>query len=126
MAQCGGLDKTSTTFTTQAKPIPPIPVKAIHVNQTINGIDREVPFQIEDWASDYRIPLGLTGNASIFNNRNMLVFLVNPNVSKVTIWWNGSDTATQTPLAYAKQTLHTSLRRPVIIQIVGCLANGNA
>jgi hypothetical protein len=88
---------------TQAKPIPPIPVKAIHVNQTINGANREVPFQIEDWASDYRIPLGLTNNASVFNNRNMLVFLVNRNVSKVTIWWNGSDTATQTSLAYANR-----------------------
>jgi uncharacterized protein (UPF0333 family) len=97
-------------LTTQAKPIPPIPVKAIHVNQTINGINQEVPFQIEDWASDYKIPLGLTNNASIFGNRHMLVFLVNPNVSlvnsnvsKVTIWWNGSDTATQTPLAYTNK-----------------------
>jgi hypothetical protein len=87
-------------LTTQSKPIPPIPVKAIRVNQTINDVDREVPFQIEDWASDYRIPLGLANNASVFNNRNMLVFLVNPNVSKVTIWWNGSDRAKQTPLAY--------------------------
>jgi len=86
-------------LTTQVKPIPPIPVKAIHVNQTINGINREVPFQIEDWASDYRIPLGLTSNASVFNSRTMLVFLVNPNVSKVTIWWNGSDTAIQTSYA---------------------------
>jgi len=90
-------------LTTQAKPIPPIPVKAIHINQTINGITREVPFQIEDWASDYRIPLGLTSNASVFNSRTMLVFLVNPNVSKVTIWWNGSDTAIQTPYAYANR-----------------------
>ena len=90
-------------LTTQAKPIPPIPVKAIHVNQTINGINREVPFQIEDWASNYKIPLGLTNNASVFGNRHMLVFLVNPNVSKVKIWWNGSDTATQTPLAYTNK-----------------------
>ena len=87
-------------LTTQAKPIPPIPVKAIHINQTISGINRGTAFQIEDWASNYRIPLGLTNNASVFNSRTMLVFLVNPNVSKVTIWWNGSDTATQTPNAY--------------------------
>jgi hypothetical protein len=87
-------------LTTQAKPIPPIPVKAIHINQTINGINQEVPFQIEDWASDYKIPLGLTSNASVLGNRHMIVFLINPNVTKVTIWWNGSDTATQTPLAY--------------------------
>jgi len=88
---------------TKAKPIPPIPVKALHVNQTINGINHEVPFQIEDWASNYKIPLGLTSNASVFGNRHMLVFLVNPNVSKVTIWWNGSDTATQTSLAYTNK-----------------------
>jgi len=87
-------------LTTQAKPIPPIPVKSIHINQTMNGVNREVPFQVEDWASDYRIPLGLTNNASVFSGRTMLVFLANPNVSKVTIWWNGSDTATQTPYAY--------------------------
>ena len=90
-------------LTTQAKPIPPIPVKSIHINQTINGMNREVPFQIEDWASNYRIPLGLTNNASVFSSRTMLVFLVNPNVSKVTIWWNGSDTATQTPYAYTNR-----------------------
>ena len=90
-------------LTTQAKPIPPIPVKAIHVNQTVNGLNREVPFQIEDWASDYKIPLGLTSNASVFSSRTMLVFLVNPSVSKVTIWWNGSDTTTQTPYAYVNR-----------------------
>ncbi|MEM3700790.1 MAG: hypothetical protein QXL57_08025 [Candidatus Bathyarchaeia archaeon] len=90
-------------LTTQAKPIPPIPVKAIHINQTINGINQKVPFQIEDWASNYKIPLGLTSNASVFSNRQMIVFLVNPKVTKVTIWWNGSDTATQTLYAYANR-----------------------
>ena len=85
---------------TQAKPIPPIPVKAIHVNQTVNSLNREVPFQIEDWASNYKIPLGLTSNASVFSSTTMLVFLANSKVSIVTIWWNGSDTATQTPNAY--------------------------
>jgi hypothetical protein len=99
-------------LTTQAKPIPPIPVKAIHVNQTTNGVNGEVPFQIEDWTSDYRIPLGLTSNSSVFNSRTMLVFLVNKNVSKVTIWWNGSDTAVQTPNAYVNKyfTVNTSQR----------------
>jgi hypothetical protein len=87
-------------LTTQEKPVPPIPVKAIHVNQTINGVNQEVPFQVEDWASEYRIPLGLTNNATVFSSRQMIVFLVNVNVSKVTVWWNGSDTATQTPKAY--------------------------
>jgi len=85
---------------TQAKPIPPVPVRSIHVNQTINGVNKEASFQIEDWTSDYKIPLGLTNNASVFGSKNMLVFLINPKVSKVVIWWNGSDTATQTPNAY--------------------------
>jgi hypothetical protein len=90
----------SLNLTTHEKPVPPVPVKAIHVNQTISGVNQEVPFQVEDWASEYRIPLGLTNNATVFSNRQMIVFLVNVNVSKVTVWWNGSDTATQTPKAY--------------------------
>ena len=83
-----------------AKPIPPVPVKAIHVTQTRNGVDQEVPFQIEDWASEYRNPLGMASATSLFSNRNMIVFLANSKVSKVTIWWNGSDDALQTSLAY--------------------------
>jgi hypothetical protein len=90
-------------LTTQVKPIPPIPVKAIHVNQTVAALNREVPFQIEDWASDYKIPLGLTGNASVFSSTTMLVFLLNSKVSKVTIWWDGSDTAIQTSYAYVNK-----------------------
>lgn len=90
-------------LTTQAKPIPPVPVKAIHVNQTISGVSCEVPFQIEDWASDYRIPLGLTSNASVFSSRTMLVFLATPSVSKVTVWWEGSDTTNQTSYAYTNR-----------------------
>ena len=88
-------------LTTGAKPIPPIPVKAIHLNQTfLNGTNREVPFQVEDWSSDYSVPLGLTSNVTIFSNRQMIVFLLNSEVVKVAMWWNGSDLATQTPLAY--------------------------
>jgi hypothetical protein len=90
-------------LTTQEIPLPPVPVKAIHVNQTINGINQEVPFQVEDWASGYTIPLGLTNNATVFSNKQMVVFLVNTQVSKFTIWWNGSDTATQTPLAFTNR-----------------------
>ncbi len=90
-------------LTTQAKPIPPISVKAIHVNQTINGVNQEVPFQVEDWASEYRIPLGLTNNASLFSSRTLLVFLANSKVSKVTIWWDGSDNTTQTAYAYTNR-----------------------
>jgi uncharacterized protein (UPF0333 family) len=102
-------------LTTQAKPIPPIAVKALHVNQTTtNGTSSEVPFQVEDWTSEYRIPLGLTNNASVFSSRTMLVFLINSNISKVLIWWNGSDAAVQTPLAYTNKyftvdTVHRTL-----------------
>ena len=87
-------------LTTQTLPIPPIPVKAIHLNQTINGVNQEVPFQIEDWASSYQIPLGLTSNSTVFGNRQMIVFLLNNKVSDFTVWWNGSDVAIQTPLAF--------------------------
>jgi hypothetical protein len=83
-----------------ARPIPPIPVKAIHVTQTINNVDQEVRFQIEDWASEYRNPLGMASATSLFSNRNMIVFLANSKTSKVTIWWNGTDDALQTSLAY--------------------------
>ena len=88
-------------ITTQAIPIPPIPVKALHVNETINGKNEQVPFQIEDWASSYTVPLGLTNNATVFGNRQMVVFLVNTHVSSFTLWWNGSSQAVQTSLAYA-------------------------
>lgn len=108
------LNLTQTT-----KPIPPIPVKDIRVNQTVNGVNREVPFQIEDWASDYRVPLGLTSNASVFSNRNMIVCLVNSQVSKVTIWWDGHDTANQTSYSIVNRynlTVNTSTKT---------LSNGN-
>ena len=87
-------------LTPQARPIPPISIKAFRVNATISGVNQEVPFQVEDWASNYRVPLGLAGNNSIFNNNNMIVFLVNDHVSEVTLWWDGNDTAIQTPYAW--------------------------
>jgi len=90
-------------LTTETLPIPPIPVKAIHVNETINGVNQEVPFQIEDWASNYQIPLGLTSNATVFSNRQMIVFLLNSKVTDFTIWWDGSDAATQTSLAFTNR-----------------------
>jgi len=98
--------------TATVRPIPPIPVQSFHVNQTLNGTDREVPFQIEDWASNYRVPLGLSSNASVFSSRNMLVYLATPQVSRVTVWWNGSDNALQTPLAYTNRyfTVNTTQR----------------
>jgi hypothetical protein len=93
----------SLQLTTQAKPIPPIPVKTIHVNQTISGFNREVPFQIEDWNNNYLVPAGLTSNASVFGNRQMVVFLANQNTSKATLWWEGMDTAKQTAYAFTNR-----------------------
>ena len=90
-------------LTTTDKPIPPIPVKAFHVNQTINGINREVPFQIEDWGSNYQAPAGLTSNASVFGSRQMFVFLVNHNVENVILWWDGRDIANQTSYAFTNR-----------------------
>ena len=90
-------------ITTQTLPIPPVPVKAIHVNQTINGVNQEVPFQIEDWASNYKIPLGLTSSTTLFSNRQIIVFLLDSKVSDFTVWWNGSDVATQTPLEFTNR-----------------------
>lgn len=87
-------------LSTQEMPIPPMSAKAFHLNQTIDGVDQEVPFQIEDWASEYRVPLGLTNNMTVFSNRQMLVFLLSRNVTKFTLWWNGSDLAVSTPLSY--------------------------
>ncbi len=86
--------------TNNERPIPPVSVKAFRVNATIGGVNQEVPFQVEDWASDYMVPLGLSGNDSILSNTNMLVFLVNDDVSAVTLWWDGNDTAIQTPYAW--------------------------
>ena len=90
-------------LTTQTLPIPPVPVKAIHVNQTINGVNQEVPFQIEDWASNYQIPLGLTSNSTVFGNRQMIVLLLDSKVTDFTVWWNGSDVTTQTPMAFTNR-----------------------
>ncbi len=90
-------------LTSQALPIPPISAKAIHVNQTVNGVEQEVPFQIEDWGSGYTIPLGLTNNATVFGNRQMIVFLASNRVTEYKVWWNGSDEAAQTPLAYTNR-----------------------
>ena len=88
---------------TETKAIPPVSVKALHLNQTINGASQEVPFQVEDWSSEYRIPQGLTSNSTIFGNSQMIVFLLDNSVTDFKLWWNGSDEAIQTPLAYTSQ-----------------------
>jgi hypothetical protein len=81
-------------------PIPPIAIKSLRMNATINGVNMEIPFQVEDWASNYMVPLGLSSNTSIFNNNKMLVFLVNNDISNVTLWWNGADIINQTSYAF--------------------------
>jgi hypothetical protein len=93
----------SLELTTPNKPVPPVPVRAIHVNQTINGANVEVPFQVEDWGSQYQVPLGMTNNASVFGSKNMIVFLATANTSKVTIWWDGNDNANQTSYAFVNR-----------------------
>jgi len=98
--QNGSLRWLGQNLLTNGKPILPIPVKALRLNQTVDGVNYEVPFQVEDWGSNYRMPLGLTSNASVFNSRNMLAFLVNHKVQKVTFWWDGRDIADQTSYAW--------------------------
>lgn len=88
------------TITSRARPIPPVAIKAFRVNATIGGYSQEVPFQVETWASDYNVPLGLAGSNSIFRNDNMIVFMINNNIQEITLWWDGNDTAIQTPYAY--------------------------
>jgi len=90
-------------LTSQAKPIPPVSVKAMHVNQTVNGASSEVPFQIEDWNSNYQVPAGLTNNNTVLSNRQMIVFLATSNVSKITLWWDGHDNTTQTSYAFTNR-----------------------
>jgi hypothetical protein len=123
LLQNGTMRWFGQSLTTQAAPIPPVAVKSIHVNETINNVNQEVPFQVEDWESEYRVPLGLTTNTSLFGSNNMIVFLVdnnaNYNVSKATIWWDGSDTAVQTPYA-----VYNPATSPFKNSVLGKLTNG--
>ena len=100
LLQNGTLRWLGQNITTQVPPIPPVPVKALHVNTTISGVTQEVPFQVEDWASVYNVPLGIAGNNSLLNNGNMVVFLVENEVEEVTLWWDGRDTASQSSYAW--------------------------
>jgi len=85
---------------TEAKAIPPIPIRSMRLNQTINDVNQEVPFQIEDWGSEYAVPLGLSSNVTVFGDRQMIVFLLDNRVTEFTLWWDGSDEAAQTVFAY--------------------------
>jgi len=85
---------------TASKPIPPIPVRGFRLNRTVNGASEEAMFQTESWGSNYRVPLGLTSNVSLFGSRQMLVFLVDHEVERITLWWDGRDIANQTEFAW--------------------------
>ena len=123
LLQNGTVRWLGQSLATQAAPIPPVPMKSIRVNETINNVNQEVPFQVEDWESEYRVPLGLTSNTSLFRRNNMIVFLVNNNanynVSKITIWWDGSDTAVQTPYS-----IYDPATSPFRNSSLGKLSNG--
>jgi len=81
-------------------PIPQLPIKCLRVsaNADPNHLEaRQIPFQVEDWASNYKVPLGRSSSETLFSNRNMIVFLIDHNIKNVTIWWDGRDNAQQTP-----------------------------
>jgi hypothetical protein len=105
--------------TTLTRPIPPISISSLHLCQT--GYTSDLPFQVEDWASQYQIPLSMTSNYTIFGNNQMIVFEVSPSMSQLTLWWNGSDTAIQPSEAY-KDTYFTG-DNPTAG--TGTLTNGN-
>ena len=104
---------------TTARPIPPVAISSLHLCQT--GYTSDIPFQVEDWASQYQIPLSMSSNYTIFGNNQMIVFEVSPSMSQLTLWWNGSDTAIQTSAAY--KNIYFTADNP--IAGTGTLSNGN-
>jgi hypothetical protein len=81
-------------------PIPQLPIKCLRVsaNADPNHLEtKQIPFQVEDWASNYKVPLGRSKGETLFSNRNMIAFLVDHNVKNVTIWWDGRDDVQPTP-----------------------------
>jgi|YelNatPaOPRAMG01_1025707.scaffolds.fasta_scaffold12391_6 hypothetical protein len=83
-------------------PIPPLPIKCLRVSANADSAHleaKQIPFQVEDWASNYKVPLGRSNGETLFSSRNMMVFLVDHNIRNVTIWWDGRDNAQQTPYA---------------------------
>jgi hypothetical protein len=83
-------------------PIPPLPIKCLRVSANSDYAHleaKQIPFQVEDWASNYKVPLGRSSGETLFSSRNMIVFLVDHNIRNITIWWDGRDNAQQTPYA---------------------------
>ncbi|MEM4700686.1 MAG: discoidin domain-containing protein [Candidatus Bathyarchaeia archaeon] len=86
-------------------PIPQLPIKCLRVsaNADPNHLEaKQIPFQVEDWASNYKVPLGRSNSETLFSSRNMIVFLVDHSIKNVTIWWDGRDNAQQTPYSTMK------------------------
>ena len=104
---------------TRTRPIPPISISSLHLCQT--GYTSDIPFQVEDWASNYQIPLAMSSNFTIFSNNQMVVFEVSPSLSQITLWWNGSDTAIQPSEAY--KNIYFTGDNPTAG--TGTLTNGN-
>lgn len=87
--------KTNSTLKAE-KPIPPLPVKSLRVSKSTDkgATWFETPFQIEDWASNYTVPQGITNSKAIFNENCMIVFQVDHTYTHVKIWWDGKSSAT--------------------------------
>ncbi len=100
------------------RPIPPVPVRTLRVNETINGVNQQVPFQVEDWGSNFRVAVGMSNPLTIMGSREIIVFLVTHKVSAVTVWWDGRDIANQT--TYASQDKYFTGDNPG----AGVLTNG--
>ena len=86
-------------------PIPPLPIKCLRVSANADPAHleaKQIPFQVEDWASNYKVPLGRSSGETLFSSRNMIVFLVDHNIRNITIWWDGRDNAQQTPYSAIK------------------------
>ncbi|MEM3711510.1 MAG: hypothetical protein QW453_05650 [Thermoprotei archaeon] len=98
----GTLSMLGQSLTSNSYPIPPVPVKDILVNETNSSSSTpyQVPFQVEDWASNYTVPLGLAGNQTLFSGFQMIAVLVTPSVTEsLTVYWKGLDSWNQTPYA---------------------------
>ena len=100
------------------KPVPQIPVRLLRVNQTMDSINKECRFQVEDWNADYLVPLGITSNNTLFSENNMIVFLVNHHVSDITIWWVDDDSANQTRYAIDNKYFNDDINSNVLVSNV--------
>jgi hypothetical protein len=75
--------------------IPRVSVSKIRVTTTvvIDGVPIQipVPFQVEDWAFSYQIPLGLSNQKKIFQDGMIIAMLIDHTIDDVTISWDTTD-----------------------------------